>query len=231
VIGIRLQRRGRGRRHGRRPPGNDILVLTETGYGKRVRCPTSGASTAAARASSLISLEGAKTGRRGGRPLVDERTRSCCSSPSGGQIVRTDVGSVNRYGSQAPPGRDRDAPQRGRPGVASPSSGAGLANSARSATMTSPIGGPGRAGRGPSGSGAVSATGVGRRARSAIHYDLYTGNANPRGLARKIAGATSGRDLPGRAEVFQFANENIFVRIEDNVRERTSSSSSPPAGR
>jgi ribose-phosphate pyrophosphokinase len=46
---------------------------------------------------------------------------------------------------------------------------------------------------------------------------LYTGNANT-GLARKI-----GRYLDvelGSSEVFEFANENIFVRIVDNVREK-----------
>ncbi|HUG49350.1 MAG TPA: ribose-phosphate pyrophosphokinase [Candidatus Limnocylindria bacterium] len=59
----------------------------------------------------------------------------------------------------------------------------------------------------------------GGRSTSAIseHFDLYTGNANPE-LARKI-GAYLGREL-GRAEVFEFANENIFVRIEDNARDR-----------
>src|SRR6187401_3311619 len=48
-------------------------------------------------------------------------------------------------------------------------------------------------------------------------FDLYTGNANTE-LARKIA-TYLGREL-GRAEVFEFANENIFVRIEDNARDR-----------
>ncbi|MGZ3587541.1 MAG: ribose-phosphate pyrophosphokinase-like domain-containing protein, partial [Candidatus Limnocylindrales bacterium] len=48
-------------------------------------------------------------------------------------------------------------------------------------------------------------------------YDLYTGNANP-ALAHKIA-RYLGREL-GRAEVFEFANENIFVKILDNVRQR-----------
>ncbi len=59
----------------------------------------------------------------------------------------------------------------------------------------------------------------GSRSASAIseHFDLYTGNANPE-LARKI-GRYLGREL-GRAEVFEFANENIFVRIEDNARDR-----------
>ena len=48
-------------------------------------------------------------------------------------------------------------------------------------------------------------------------FDVYTGNANP-GLARRIC-RYLGVEL-GAAEVFQFANENIFVRILDNVREK-----------
>src|SRR5688500_8300987 len=62
-------------------------------------------------------------------------------------------------------------------------------------------------------------TAFGSRAATAYsdQFDLYTGNANPE-LARKIA-RYLGREL-GRAEVFEFANENIFVRIEDNARDR-----------
>ena len=51
----------------------------------------------------------------------------------------------------------------------------------------------------------------------ADQYEIYNGNANPE-LARKIAHWLGSE--PGRAEVFQFANENIFVRILDNVREK-----------
>jgi ribose-phosphate pyrophosphokinase len=48
-------------------------------------------------------------------------------------------------------------------------------------------------------------------------FDVYTGNANP-GLARKICRYLG---VPmGRAEVFSFSNENIFVKILDNVREK-----------
>jgi ribose-phosphate pyrophosphokinase len=47
--------------------------------------------------------------------------------------------------------------------------------------------------------------------------ELYCGNANPE-LARKIA-RYLGINL-GQAEVFEFANENIFVKILDNVREK-----------
>ena len=50
----------------------------------------------------------------------------------------------------------------------------------------------------------------------ADQYEIYHGNANPE-LARKIAHWLGSE--PGRAEVFEFANENIFVRILDNVRE------------
>ncbi|MEA2537438.1 MAG: ribose-phosphate pyrophosphokinae [Chloroflexota bacterium] len=51
----------------------------------------------------------------------------------------------------------------------------------------------------------------------ADRFDIYTGNANP-DLARKIC-RYLGVEL-GQAEVFQFANENIFVKILDNVREK-----------
>jgi ribose-phosphate pyrophosphokinase len=51
----------------------------------------------------------------------------------------------------------------------------------------------------------------------ADQYEIYHGNANPE-LARKIARWLQSE--PGRAEVFEFANENIFVRILDNVREK-----------
>jgi ribose-phosphate pyrophosphokinase len=54
-----------------------------------------------------------------------------------------------------------------------------------------------------------------RRATEAL--GLYTGNANP-ALARKVT-SYLGADL-GRSEVFEFSNENIFVRIVDNVREK-----------
>jgi ribose-phosphate pyrophosphokinase len=51
----------------------------------------------------------------------------------------------------------------------------------------------------------------------ADQFDIYTGNANP-DLARKICRYLN-VEL-GAIEVFQFANENIFVKILDNVREK-----------
>jgi ribose-phosphate pyrophosphokinase len=63
----------------------------------------------------------------------------------------------------------------------------------------------------------VTAFGAGEAAVYADQFEIYHGNANPE-LARKIAHWVGGE--PGRAEVFNFANENIFVRILDNVREK-----------
>jgi len=51
----------------------------------------------------------------------------------------------------------------------------------------------------------------------ADQFEIYHGNANP-DLARKIA-RWLGTEC-GQLEVFQFANENIFVKILDNVREK-----------
>jgi ribose-phosphate pyrophosphokinase len=51
----------------------------------------------------------------------------------------------------------------------------------------------------------------------ADQFEIYHGNANP-DLADKICRYLGSE--AGRAEVFQFANENIFVKILDNVREK-----------
>ena len=51
----------------------------------------------------------------------------------------------------------------------------------------------------------------------ADQFEIYHGNSNP-DLARKISRYLGAET--GRLEVFQFANENIFVKILDNVREK-----------
>ncbi len=63
----------------------------------------------------------------------------------------------------------------------------------------------------------MTAFGEREAALHADQFEIYHGNANP-DLARKIA-RYLGVEL-GVAEVFQFANENIFVKILDNVREK-----------
>ncbi len=69
----------------------------------------------------------------------------------------------------------------------------------------------------PVADGSVTAFGEPDGARPGEALGLYSGNAN-QPLARKI-GRYLGAEL-GRSEVFEFANENIFVRIIDNVREK-----------
>ena len=73
---------------------------------------------------------------------------------------------------------------------------------------------PGGGGRG------VTLTAFGGREAPGLYadqFEIYHGNSNP-GLARKICRYLGTE--PGKAEVFQFANENIFVKILENVREK-----------
>ncbi|MBF8289903.1 MAG: Ribose-phosphate pyrophosphokinase [Chloroflexi bacterium] len=51
----------------------------------------------------------------------------------------------------------------------------------------------------------------------ADQFEIYHGNSNP-DLARKISRYLAAE--PGRLDVFAFANDNIFVKILDNVREK-----------
>ena len=103
VIGIRLARSGdQVVGMGVVAAGSDILVLTETGYGKRVaarRVPAQAPRQPGRRAHLA---------RRQPRPATSRPSSSSTEQDeelllisSGGQVVRTDVQSVNRYGSQA----------------------------------------------------------------------------------------------------------------------------------
>jgi DNA gyrase subunit A len=82
-------------------PTNDILVLTETGYGKRVAQTEFRRMHRGSQGVRLIALEGAKTGKVAAVSLVDETDEELLLISREGQVVRTDVKSVNRYGSQA----------------------------------------------------------------------------------------------------------------------------------
>jgi DNA gyrase subunit A len=82
-------------------PTNDILVLTETGYGKRVAQSEFRRMHRGSQGVRLIALEGSKTGKVAAVSLVDETDEELLLISREGQVVRTDVQSVNRYGSQA----------------------------------------------------------------------------------------------------------------------------------
>ncbi|HZW02204.1 MAG TPA: DNA gyrase subunit A [Candidatus Deferrimicrobium sp.] len=102
VIGIRLARKGdRVVGMGVVQPGNDILVLTETGYGKRVAASEFRPKHRGSQGVRLISLEGAKSGLVASVELVDEKDEELLLISSEGQVVRTGVTSINRYGSAA----------------------------------------------------------------------------------------------------------------------------------
>jgi DNA gyrase subunit A len=102
VIGIRLAKKGdQVVGMGIVQPGADILVLTETGYGKRVSLTEFRTMHRGSQGVRLISIEGSKTGNVSAVELVTEDDEELLLISSGGQVVRTDVKSVNRYGSSA----------------------------------------------------------------------------------------------------------------------------------
>jgi DNA gyrase subunit A len=102
VIGIRLANKAdQVVGMGLIEPGNDVLVLTETGYGKRVPIGEFRRKHRGGQGVTLIPIEGSKTGRVAAVELVDEQDEELLLISKSGQVVRTDVKSVNRYGSQA----------------------------------------------------------------------------------------------------------------------------------
>jgi DNA gyrase subunit A len=102
VIGIRLARAGdQVVNMGVIKPGNDVLVLTETGYGKRVEVSEFRRKHRGGQGVMLIPIEGSKTGKVAAVQLVDEQDEELLLISREGQVVRTDVKSVNRYGSGA----------------------------------------------------------------------------------------------------------------------------------
>ena len=96
-------------------PGADLLVLTETGYGKRVSIDEFRIKHRGGQGVRLISLEGRKTGVVAAVQQVTEMDEELVLISAQGQVVRTELETVNRYSPERP-GRHRDAPQRGRSG-------------------------------------------------------------------------------------------------------------------
>ncbi len=102
VIGIRLAREGDyvvGMSVVQ--PDADILVLTETGYGKRVPLAEFRAMHRGPQGVRLISLEGRKTGNVAAVQQVTEDDEELLLISAGGQVVRTDVKTINRQHAQA----------------------------------------------------------------------------------------------------------------------------------
>jgi DNA gyrase subunit A len=82
-------------------PGADILVLTETGYGKRVRLSEFRTMRRGPQGVRLIALEGRKTGEVAAVQQVTEEDEELVLISEGGQVIRTETNTINRYSSQA----------------------------------------------------------------------------------------------------------------------------------
>jgi DNA gyrase subunit A len=82
-------------------PEADLLVLTETGYGKRVEIAGLRRTHRGAQGVKLITLEAEKTGQVAATEVVTEEDEELLLISENGQVVRTDVTSVNRYGTTA----------------------------------------------------------------------------------------------------------------------------------
>jgi DNA gyrase subunit A len=82
-------------------PDTDLLVLTETGYGKRVHLGEFRAMHRGSQGVRLISLEGRKTGNVAAVQQVTDVDEELLLISAGGQVVRTDVRTINRQKAQA----------------------------------------------------------------------------------------------------------------------------------
>jgi len=102
VIGIRLARKGDSViSMSVVQPDADLLVLTETGYGKRVPLTEFRVKHRGGQGVQLIALEGRKTGDVAAVQQVTEEDEELFLISSGGQVIRTETNTINRYSSGA----------------------------------------------------------------------------------------------------------------------------------
>jgi DNA gyrase subunit A len=102
VIGIRLAREGDAVvSMSVVEPESDLLVLTETGYGKRVPLSEFRQKHRGGQGVRLIALEGRKTGLVAAVQQVTPEDDQLMLISAGGQVIRTETNSINRYSSSA----------------------------------------------------------------------------------------------------------------------------------
>lgn len=102
VIGIRLARQGDAVvSMSVVQPDADLLVLSETGYGKRVALREFRRKHRGGQGVGLIALEGRKTGAVAAVQQVTDADEELLLISAGGQVVRTDTKSINRYSPSA----------------------------------------------------------------------------------------------------------------------------------
>ena len=103
VIGIRLLKREGDNVVAMRvvEPESDLLVLSETGYGKRVALTEFRRKHRGGQGVRLMALEGKKTGIVAAVQQVTEADDELLLISAGGQVIRTETNSINRYSSSA----------------------------------------------------------------------------------------------------------------------------------
>ena len=82
-------------------PEADLLVLTETGYGKRVALTEFRRKHRGGQGVRLIALEGKKTGVVAAVQQVTDEDEELLLISAGGQVIRTETHTINRYSSGA----------------------------------------------------------------------------------------------------------------------------------
>ena len=82
-------------------PEADLLVLTETGYGKRVALTEFRRKHRGGQGVRLIALEGRKTGLVAAVQQVTPEDEELLLISAHGQVIRTETNTINRYSSSA----------------------------------------------------------------------------------------------------------------------------------
>jgi DNA gyrase subunit A len=82
-------------------PGADLLVLSETGYGKRVPLSEFRLKHRGGQGVRLIALEGRKTGVVAAVQQVTDMDEELVLISAHGQVVRTELNTINRYSPSA----------------------------------------------------------------------------------------------------------------------------------
>src|SRR6476661_5251511 len=102
AIGIRLARKGDSVvGMSVVQPDSDLLVLTETGYGKRVPLTDFRRKHRGGQGVGLISLEGRKTGDVAAVQQVTDEDEELLLISAHGQVIRTETNTINRYSPSA----------------------------------------------------------------------------------------------------------------------------------
>jgi DNA gyrase subunit A len=98
VIGIRLARKGDSVvGMSVVQPEADLLVLSETGYGKRVPLEDFRRKHRGGQGVMLMALEGRKTGDIAAVQQVTDEDEELLLISAGGQVIRTETNTINRY--------------------------------------------------------------------------------------------------------------------------------------